>query len=73
METSKEKAMTNQAMISEMLNRLADQHDQMATCFRVIEALDDAGDCDLYDQRLTGKRLLSQMLDLIERMDQINA
>ena len=64
--------MTNQEMIAEMLDRLQQQHEVMASTFNVIEALDRNGDFDLHDQIVTADGLLDGFGSLLERMQKIN-
>ena len=64
--------MTNQEMISEMLDRATAQVDQLVTTGEVIEALDRDGDFDLHDQMATWETLVGSMTELLERMRKIN-
>jgi len=64
--------MTNQEMISEMLDRATAQVDQLVTTGEVIEALDRDGDFDLHDQMATWEDLVGSMTELLGRMRKIN-
>jgi len=64
--------MTNQEMISEMLDRATAQVNQLVTTGEVIEALDRDGDFDLHDQMATWEDLVGSMTELLGRMRKIN-
>ena len=64
--------MTNQEMISEMLDRAQAQLEQLTSSGEVIEALDRNGDYDLHDQMATYEDLVGSMAELLVRMRKIN-
>ena len=64
--------MTNQEMISEMLDRAQAQLEQLTSSGEVIEALDRDGDYDLHDQMATYEDLVGSMAELLVRMRKIN-
>jgi CheY-like chemotaxis protein len=64
--------MTNQEMISEMLDRAQAQVEQLTSTGEVIEALDRDGDFDLHDQMVTWETLVGSMTELLGRMRKIN-
>ena len=64
--------MTNQEMISEMLDRADAQVEQLISTGEVIEVLDRDGDYDLHDQMVTYEALVGELKDLLGRMRKIN-
>ena len=64
--------MTNQEMISEMLDRAQAQLEQLTSSGEVIEALDRDGDYDLHDQMATYEDLVGSMAELLVRTRKIN-
>ena len=62
---------TTRQMKNEMIHRLDTQLDAFRSTMMALDSLDRLGDYDLIDQMITGDNLMTQMDELISRMNKV--